>query len=43
MTEADVLDIFYRDDARVEADGKYPIPAVLDYQGDYLAIYYMLG
>lgn len=43
MGGANVLEMPYYEDARVLINGRLPIPAVLDYQVDYLAIRYMLG
>ncbi|KAH8670610.1 hypothetical protein BGZ61DRAFT_537260 [Ilyonectria robusta] len=36
-----VLELSYYDDSRIKNDDKVPIPAVLDYQVDYMAIQYM--
>lgn len=43
ITGPNVLELPYFDDPRICVGGKYPVPAVLDYQVDYLAIHYMLG
>jgi len=42
MTGPNVLEVPYFEDARLLMNGGLPIPAVLDYQIDYLAIRYML-
>ncbi|GAB1317026.1 Zn(2)-C6 fungal-type domain-containing protein [Madurella fahalii] len=42
MTGANVLDLPYFGDDRLSVGGGLPIPAVLDYQVDYLAIRHML-
>ncbi|KAK4170968.1 hypothetical protein QBC36DRAFT_350679 [Triangularia setosa] len=43
MTGADVLELPYFGDSRFLINGGYPVPGILDYQIDYLAIRYMLG
>lgn len=37
----DILELPYGDDTKVKMDGRVPIPAVLDYRDDYMAIGYM--
>ncbi|KAK0735347.1 hypothetical protein B0T21DRAFT_184667 [Apiosordaria backusii] len=43
MTGTNVLDLPYFGDSRFLLNGGFPVPGILDYQIDYLAIRYMLG
>jgi hypothetical protein len=42
MSGSNVLEVPYFHDDRVRVQDKVPVPAVLDYQLDYMAIQYML-